>query len=195
MRVGLFGGSFDPIHIAHLMVAQIASEELDMDKVIFIPAKVSPLKVDTPYLFTDSQRLEMLRLATKGNERFEVSDFEISLPRVSYTYLTVEYFYDRYKGEELFLIVGGDSFESFCKWKNYKDIVTKVKIVVYPRENRCICIPRELEEFRERIIVLNGPLVDISSTMIRERIKHNKEVRYFLPCEVYNYIVELASKS
>lgn len=188
MKIGLFGGTFDPIHIGHLVVAQTSLEELNLDKIVFIPSKTSPFKLNTPHLFTDEQRLEMVRIAIEGEKKFEITDFEITSTGVSYTYLTVDFFSKAYRNDEIFLILGGDNFKTFCKWKNYTDILEKAKLIVYPRYRTTPKIPKCLDRFSERIIFLNAPILEISSTMIREKLKAKKEVKYFLPAGVYEYI-------
>lgn len=187
MKIGIFGGSFDPIHIGHLIVAQTSIEKCGLDKVVFVPAKVSPFKVDRKSFFSDFDRLEMVRLAVEDNPKFEVSDFEISSNGISYTYITVEYFSEVYSGSDLFLIVGGDSFETFHKWKNYEKILDKVMLIVYPRGD--LVFPRELESYRDKVLLLEVPKIGISSTEIRNRLEKGEEIRYFLPCKVYDYIL------
>lgn len=188
MRLGIFGGSFDPIHIGHLIVAQSSLEKYSLDKVIFVPAKVSPFKVGKEAFFSEAERFEMVKLAIEGNPKFEVSDFEICSSGISYTYLTVDHFSKLYEKEEIFLIVGGDSFESFCKWKRYEEIISKVMLIVYPRGE--VVFPEELKKYKNRIFVMDAPSIGISSTEIRNRIKSGKEVRYFLPCKVYDFLLE-----
>lgn len=187
MRIGIFGGSFDPIHIGHLIVAQSSLERYNLDKVIFVPAKVSPFKVNRKSFFSDFERFEMVKLAIEDNNKFELSDFEIRSEGVSYTYITVEYFSKLYQNDTLFLIVGGDSFENFHKWKKYEYILSKSMLIVYPRGD--LFFPRELEEYKDRIFVLEVPSIGISSTEIRDRLEKGMEVRYFLPCKVYDYLV------
>lgn len=188
MKIGIFGGTFDPIHLAHLIIAQTTIDELHLDKVIFIPAKISPLKINTPPLFSDTQRLEMIKLATQDNNKFEVSDFEIISTEISYTYITIQHFHQKYLNDSLFLIIGEDSFMEFNKWKNYQEILDKTQIVVYPRKSKNIIIPEYLNNFKDKIIILNAPIIEISSTLIREKIHQKKEIRYFLHPTTYNYI-------
>ncbi|MCS7298490.1 MAG: nicotinate (nicotinamide) nucleotide adenylyltransferase [Spirochaetia bacterium] len=189
MKVILFGGTFDPPHIGHLVVAELSLEYLKADKVIFIPSKVSPFKANTKPLFSNEERLEMVRLSIQDNENFEVSNFEImSNKEVSYTYLTIQHFTNEYPKDEFFLLIGGDNLKDFHKWRNYEFILTKVKLVVYPRFGYTTKVPKSLEEFKDRILFLNTPLIDISSTSIRERIIQGKDVRYFLHHKVYEYI-------
>jgi nicotinate-nucleotide adenylyltransferase len=190
MKIGLFGGSFDPIHIGHLIIANFSLEEFGLDKVFFIPANASPFK--TEYLFSPACRLEMVRLAVKDNEKFEVSDFEITKGGVSYTITTIEYFENLLPGSQIFLIVGQDSAESLHLWKDSKKIVEKVNVVVYPRiingEFRKFKVPEPLKEYKDKFHILNTPYVDISSTLIRERLRSRKSIRYLVPKEVLDYI-------
>ncbi len=190
MRIGLFGGSFDPIHIGHLIIANFSLEEFDLDKVFFIPANASPFK--TEYLFSPKCRLDMVRLAVEDNEKFEVSDFEISKGGTSYTVTTVEHFEKLFPNSRIFLILGQDSAQSLHLWKDNKRILEKVDVIVYPRSMsgkfERFEIPEPLEVYRDKFFILDTPYIDISSTLIRERLKSGKSIRYLVPEEVFDYI-------
>ncbi|MGC8766331.1 MAG: nicotinate-nucleotide adenylyltransferase [Brevinematia bacterium] len=189
MKIAIFGGTFDPIHIGHLIVAEFSVDFFGLDKVIFVPSKVSPFKVGKSCFFSDEDRLKMIELAIEGNPRFEVSDFEIKRDEISYTYITVKHFLNVYKGNELFLIIGGDTFEGFTKWKEYKYILENVKLIVYPRLGYSLEIPKEIEVYRNKITFLEVPLIGISSTLIRQRIENAMSIRYLVRENVYEYIL------
>ena len=188
MRIGLFGGAFDPIHIGHLIIGQFSFEKLNLDKVIFIPANVSPFKKNKESFFSPNDRFEMVKLAIEDNPNFKVSDFELSSNQISYSYITVDYFSKIYHDSEIFFIIGGDNLLNFCKWKNYEYIISKVSLIVYPRLGFELVIPNCLESYANKIFFLEVPIIDISSTMIRQRIKDGMDVKYFLPNKVYEYI-------
>ncbi|MCX8029281.1 MAG: nicotinate-nucleotide adenylyltransferase [Brevinematales bacterium] len=191
MKIGLFGGTFDPIHIGHLIVANTALVRFTLDKVVFVPAKVSPFKLGRQKMFTDKQIIEMINLSILDNEKFELSDFEILSESVSYTYLTVDYFSNLYNGADIYLVLGSDSFESFCKWKNYEQIIQKCKIIVYPRLGSSLELPKCLESFKHKVFVLQSPVIEISSTIIRKMIVRKEDFRYLVHDRVYEYIKSL----
>jgi nicotinate-nucleotide adenylyltransferase len=187
MKVGLFGGSFDPIHIGHLIIANFALNEFALDKVIFIPASTSPFKND--YLFTPIDRLEMVKIAIRDNDKFEVSDFEVKNGGISYTIRTVEYFKKVYR---IFLIVGQDSAESLHCWKESFEILRNVEVLVYRRIIDGIVkdfkVPEVLVEYANKFHIINSPYIDVSSTLVRKLLNSGKSVRYLVPDGVLEYI-------
>lgn len=189
MKIVLFGGTFDPPHIGHLIIAELSLEYLKADKVIFIPSKVSPFKLGRRPLFSDEDRIEMVRLSIQDNEKFEISDIEVSSSEeISYTYLTIQRFKNQYPNDEFLLLIGGDNLKNFHKWRNYEFILENVKLVVYPRFSYTTEIPRLIKKFRDRVLILKAPLVEISSTFIRDRIVQGKDIKYFVHHKVYEYI-------
>ena len=121
MRIGIFGGSFDPIHNGHLTLAKSAVRELKLDRVYFVPAKRSPFKIDAP-LSPARHRIKMIQLAIGSNPKFKISRAEVLRPHPSYSYQTVRWFKKRFVESEIFFILGDDSLKDFAKWKNYKKI-------------------------------------------------------------------------
>ncbi len=184
-HVGIMGGSFDPIHIGHLITAQSVLEKRNLSKIIFVPCYISPHKVgfnSTEHL----HRLEMVRRATASNPKFEVSDYEIKKGDISFTVDTVEHFRNQY--EELDLIIGFDNLISFDNWKEPDRILEMANLVVLKRSNFSASF--SLHSYFGKAIFVDTPVIEISSTMIRERIRDGKFYDYFVPKEVADYIKE-----
>ncbi len=184
-KIGLFGGTFDPIHIGHIIVAEWVQDALDLQTVFFIPNLIHPFgkrKDITPA----EHRLNMLRLAVKPFERFRISDYEIQKGGISYAIETIEYFESQMPQARLYYFIGADNLADFHKWHRYEEILQKVQLVVYDRKEGHV--PENLP--KEKIIFLQTPLIEISSTLIRERIRQGRAVRSLLPNGVPEYIRE-----
>jgi nicotinate-nucleotide adenylyltransferase len=183
-RIGIFGGSFDPPHIGHLIIAELAQEQLSLDEVLFVPAFVPPHKAGS-HASTALDRLTMIRLAVRGNPLFHVSDIEIRRKGISYTVDTVAALRRRYRGGGLFLIIGGDSLKQFWSWRSPLTILANASLAVYARPGH----ERPAKGHAGvRVHCLAGPLLQISSTDIRKRMAAGKSVRYFVPEAVRSYI-------
>lgn len=168
------------------MLAEFVYETLNMDKIIFIPTNQTPLKEELN--FSAAERYEMVRLAIAQDDRFDVSDVEIKREGVSYTYDTILQMKTAYQNAELYLIIGYDNFMIFDKWYRYEDLMKMAKIVVLRRFNApAIPQKRELIE-KGDFIFLQSPVIDITSTQIRQRLKEGKSIRYYVPDEVYEFI-------
>ncbi len=183
MRLGVFGGSFNPPHLAHLIVADFFREELKLDRVLWIPARNPPHK-QSEQILSAEHRVEMTRLAVSGNSAFEVSDVELRRGGVSFTLETLlQLGRDLEKEDELFLLVGSDSYEDFETWHQPDAIVSLASLVVYPRG------AREVEVHpRFPATVVDAPVVDISGTIIRERCRQGRSIRYLVSERVRDYI-------
>ena len=191
-RVGIIGGTFDPIHLAHIYIAEEAKKKLNLDKVIFMPAGIQPLKTDKK-VTEASLRLEMVQKAIEGKIGFEVSDYEIKKEGKSYTYKTLEHFYKEYK--DLYFITGADCLLDIDKWKEIEKIFSLCKFVVFTRpgynNNELVNKKRFVEEkYNGDIILLEVPGLHISSTEIREKIINNEKVDDILPAVVLDIIKE-----
>lgn len=184
-KIILFGGSFDPVHIGHLIIAQLAVDFICADKVIFIPCYKSPLKKNLP-LAGNNHRIKMLEYAIKGNLKFEISKFEIERGKVSYTYDTVCYFHGKYPEAKLYFLLGKDSLLEFALWKRWKDILKIVRLIVAERIVSKNSISQILTE--GKIFFLPSLKVDISSTRIRQMVQQGQSIRYLVPPEVDAYI-------
>lgn len=188
MRTGIMGGTFNPPHNAHLLIAEIAREQYGLDRVIFITGGNPPHKTGAA---PAKHRFNMTRLAISGNETFTDDSFEIESGEKSYTVNTLKFLTEKYPSDELFFIIGEDSLNDLEKWYKPDEILKMCSILVFPRVSQ-----RQLEETVKdtakktggRIFSINAPVMEISSTDIRERIKSGKTVRYMLPDKVLDYI-------
>ena len=188
-RVGIIGGTFDPIHLAHIYIAEEAKKKLNLDKVIFMPAGIQPLKTDKK-VTEASLRLEMVQKAIEGKIGFEVSDYEIKKEGKSYTYKTLEHFYKEYK--DLYFITGADCLLDIDKWKEIEKIFSLCKFVVFTRPgyNNNELVNKKRFVDNGDIILLEVPGIHISSTEIREKIINNEKVDDILPAVVLDIIKE-----
>lgn len=187
MRVGLFGGSFNPPHVGHLAVAEAAAEAARLDRVLWMPAATPPHKRDDRALASAADRLAMVRLATAGNERFEVSDAEIARDGVSYTVDTLRALAGERPGDTWHLILGGDSLAAFPTWREPDAILALVRLLVYARPGAPVDVSPELAP---HVDLVAGPMLDLSSTALRARIASGHSVRYLVPDAVRGCIAE-----
>lgn len=181
MRVGIFGGTFNPIHFGHLVLAQQAYEKLKLDKVIFIPSFQPPHK-KSPNITSAFHRYNMVRLAIEKNRRFEISDIEIKRRGRSYLIETLKQLRKKYPKAKLFFISGSDVSDQIYKWKSIKEILNLSKFVLAKRPGY------RLKKYNKNISVISITELDISSSMIRRKIDTGQSVRYLMPMRVYNYI-------
>ena len=183
MKTGLFFGSFNPVHIGHLAIANYMLEFTDMDELWMIVSPHNPFKTINS-LASEYDRIKMVELAIGKNHRISASDIEFRLPKPSYTIDTLTYLGERNPTKEFVLIIGSDNLDSFHKWKNYEEILKNYQIYVYPR------LGSGLGKYSEygNIRLVNAPTIEVSSSFIRESIKSGKDIRYFLNSEVYQYI-------
>jgi len=185
MNIGLFGGSFNPPHNGHLLLAETVREQFNLNRVVFIPSFVPPHK-QHEHLAAGKDRLAMVQRAIAGNKYFQCSDIEIRKGGLSYTIQTVTEFEERYPHSQLFLIIGIDNLIDFKSWKSREELLTKTTLIVCDRPGfHHEDVPREL--LRDANFV-TAPLIGISASDIRLRIKTGKSVRYFIPDTVAEYI-------
>jgi len=184
-KIGLFFGSFNPIHIGHLAIANYIVEFTDINQIWFIISPHNPLKKKAT-LLNDNQRFYMTNLAVEDDIRFKASNIEFNLPQPSYTINTLTYLKEKYLKNKFALIMGGDNLKYLHKWKNYLEILNNYQIFVYPRP----CIKTTIPE-NSKINIIDAPLMEISASFIRNAIKTGKDIRYFLPKKVYQYIDEM----
>lgn len=182
-RIALFGGTFNPIHTGHLVMAELSRERYRLDEVIFVPSCRPPHKT-IANLAPPKDRYAMVRRALRGNPFFRISDFEIKKRGKSFTIDTVTYFREKYKGAELFFIIGADSYKQLPTWKDIKDILKVVTFIVVNRPG--------YRERRGRIkhLSVTMPGLDVSSSYIRTRLKQGKSIKYLVPDSIIRYIEE-----
>ena len=185
-KIGLLFGSFNPIHHGHLILANYMVEFTDLDEVWFVISPQNPLK-DKSNLLADYHRLALVRLAIEDSVKLKVSNIEFNMPKPSYTIDTLTWLRDYNSNKEFVVICGTDIFPFFHKWKNYKEILNQYRLYVYPRPGY------QLGEYSDHpsIEIHNAPQMEISSSFIRNGIKEKKNMSYWMPDSVYNYILEM----
>ena len=183
MKIGILGGTFNPIHIGHLILAEEAREKLGLDKIIFVPTFLPPHK-DNSDIAPAFGRLSMVRLAIKGNKYFLASDIEIKRDGRSFTIDTLNEFKKKYGQDELYFIIGSDLLKYLDEWKDLDEIIKLVKFVVVTRPGY------PLEKIPSYIKTMAIRAVDVSAFQIRKCIKENKSFRYLVPEAVYKYIIK-----
>ncbi|HRP89838.1 MAG TPA: nicotinate (nicotinamide) nucleotide adenylyltransferase [Edaphocola sp.] len=184
MNIGLYFGSFNPIHLGHLIIANYVIEHSDLEKIWFVVSPQNPLK-PSKSLLNEYDRLFLVDLAIESNPKFQSSKIEFGLPKPSYTIDTLTYLQEKHPNDNFFVIMGSDSYQNIKKWKNYEQLLKHYDIIVYQRPNFLIT-----EILSEKTQILNAPLIEISATLIRNLIKENKSIRYLLPDSVIKYIKE-----
>jgi nicotinate-nucleotide adenylyltransferase len=184
MKIGLFFGSFNPIHIGHLIIANIMAENTELQAVWFVVSPQNPFKKSNSLLH-EFDRLDMVEMAIDDNPRLKATDIEFHLPKPSYTIDTLTVIQEKFPQHSFRLIIGEDNLVQFTKWKNYQQILQYFGLYVYPRPGSA---KSDLLQ-HPQVTVVEAPLLDISATFIRERIRQNKSVRYLVPDRVEQYIM------
>lgn len=185
MRIGIFGGSFDPIHTGHAIIAQHIIGSGAVDRLWMMVSPMNPLKVDKKQQVADTDRLRMVEMVTRPMEGVETSAFEFTMPRPSYTIDTLNALQAKFPDDELFLVIGGDNWQVFGQWRNSEEILAKYHVLVYPRLGYEVNIP---DDIKDRVSLVDAPIIELSSTQIRERLAQGHSVRYYVPDEVLGYI-------
>ncbi len=190
MKIGIYGGSFNPVHNGHVHLAQTAAEDFGLDVIYFVPSKISPHRSSEEYV-SETDRLEMLKLVCMKNSVFRISDYELRSDRVSYSIYTVEHFRRKFPEDELFLLVGSDMLLMFDKWYCFEKILSEVTLAVISRNSGDMDLLRrkagELSEYGRIIISERSPEV-ISSTEIRKKLCENSDFSCYLDENVVKYI-------
>lgn len=186
MKIGLFFGSFNPVHNGHMIIAGYMSEFTDLGQVWFVVSPHNPLKMKDS-LLQDYHRMTLVKIAIGDNRKLKASDIEFKLPRPSYTIHTLTYLFEKFPEHQFVLILGSDNLESFKKWKNYEQILEQVELYVYPRKTSD---GGDLIN-HEKVKIIPAPLMELSSSFIREAIVNKKDIRYMLPEKVWEYIDEM----
>ena len=183
-KTGLFFGSFNPIHIGHLIIAETMVENTNLKQVWFIISPQNPFKKHK-LLLHESDRYDMAKLAISDNSSFKVSDIEFHMPKPTYTIDTLIYLEEKYPNRNFALIMGMDNLKTLSRWKNYEQILKNFEIFVYPRSSFSGNIP--FWKYPQ-INLVEAPKIDISASFIRKSISEKKSIRYLLPSAVYTFI-------
>jgi nicotinate-nucleotide adenylyltransferase len=178
MKVGLYFGSFNPIHIGHLIIANHILNETELKKIWFVVSPQNPFK-ESATLLDEYDRLELVRKATEEDGRLKASDIEFKLPKPSYTVHTLAYLEERYPEYQFYIIMGTDSYQNLTKWKNADVIINKYHVIIYKRPGfEFVPIPNSTSH------LMDAPLLEISATHIRELIQKGKSIKYLVPPSV-----------
>ena len=185
MKTGIFSGSFNPVHIGHLALANYLCEFVGFDEIWFLVTPNNPTK-ESVFLIDANVRLEMVKMAVAGYPKFKVSDVEFSLPKPTYTINTLRALRALHPERDFRLIIGADNWQIFPQWKSADAIRKEFGIVVYPRKGY---IANDMETLPEGVVFVDAaPLFDISSSFLREALHEKKEIRFLLPAGVYEYL-------
>jgi nicotinate-nucleotide adenylyltransferase len=175
MKIGLYFGSFNPVHTAHLIIASYILNETNIERVWFVISPQNPFKTGNS-LLNEYQRLYLVRIATENDQRIRASEIEFTLPKPSYTVNTLAYLHEKFPEHEFSIIMGSDSFQNLHKWKNYEVIVKDYDIYVYPRPGFEI-----KNSLKARLHEVKAPLLQLSATDIRKYLSEGKSIRYMVP--------------
>ena len=186
IKTGLFFGSFNPIHLGHLMIASYMIEFTDIDNVWFIISPHNPLK-EKSTLLPDVNRLYMVNVAVEDEPKFSASNVEFHMPQPSYTIDTLTYLQEKYPTHDFTLLAGSDIFPTFHKWKNHEQLLSLYSFYIYPRP----FTKAHSFETHPSLTYVKAPLFEISSSFIRNGIKEGKNMAYFLPKKVWEYLDEM----
>ncbi len=188
-KIGLFFGTFNPIHIGHLTIANHMVEFSDLDEVWFVVTPHSPFKKKKS-LLDDNHRYQLAQIAVEDYQKLRASNIEFKLPQPNYTVTTLAHITEKYPKDSFHLIMGEDNLKSFHKWKNFEVILKHHELYVYPRIYSDRAAETQFDD-HERVHKIDAPIMEISATFIRNAIKEKKNIRPLLPCNVWQYIDEM----
>lgn len=181
MRIGILGGTFDPVHLGHIISAVEVKRSLKLDTILFMPVRQSPHKTDAPA--DDIHRLRMLEHAVVNHSGFDIDTYELAGDGGNYTYDTVQYLNEKYAGDELFFLIGTDQYVNFDKWYKHETLRREIQFVVMKRSD-------DISAPGEDFITAEQPIIEISASLIRSRIEKGEAYGHLLPVDVYQYIKE-----
>ncbi len=175
-EIGLFFGSFNPIHTGHMIIANLVKETTTVEEIWFVVSPQNPFKKNKSLLH-EFDRLDLVSAAIDGDYKFRVSDIEFNMPKPSYTIDTLALLREKHPNNNFRLIIGGDNLASFPKWKNHREIIDQFGLIVYPRPNSDRSDLLDLENVEK----IEAPEMDISATLIRKLVKEHKSIKYLVP--------------
>lgn len=185
MNIGLFGGSFNPIHTGHAIIASYVAQFSGIDQLWFLVSPQNPLKTENTDV-SNADRIRMVEMVSRRIDKAITSAFEFGLPHPSYTVNTLRALQDKFPEHEFTLIIGADNWASFGRWKCPEEIIDRCKILIYPRAGFSISIP---DVYKNRVAAIDAPIIEISSTDIRQHLKKLDNMAFYLPQDVYQYIL------
>ncbi|MBQ3910577.1 MAG: nicotinate-nucleotide adenylyltransferase [Muribaculaceae bacterium] len=185
-KIGIFGGSFNPIHVGHALIARYIIENSTLDSLWLMVSPQNPLKANKA-MASDYHRLRMTELVSRRIDNVTTSAFEFNMPKPSYTIDTLNALQEKFPGDEFYLVIGADNWSVFDQWKAGDEIIAKYHVLIYPRRGYDIEIP---EQYRDRVQVVDAPLIEVSSTLIRQRLEKLLPVSFYVPEAVEKYIVK-----
>lgn len=192
MRIGLFGGTFDPIHIGHMIIMENVINFMNLDKIYILPNSNPPHKLENKKTHINL-RLKMIEKSIKNNPKLSINDYDFKDNKIHYTYKTINYFKKTYPNDEFFFIMGEDSFMDIEKWKNYQEILDE-KLIIFKRtsgnNSSLLSKINKTKKYNKNIYLIDNLALDISSTLIRNLVKNNKSIRYLVDDDVIKIIRE-----
>lgn len=183
-HIALMGGSFNPVHIGHIMVADFVRQVMDFDEVLMCVSPLNPLKAETNDLASDTDRMDMLRLACENRHGLIPCSIELTMPRPSYTIDTLNRLAQLHPDCDISIIIGGDNWQLFDRWRAAEEIIERFGVVVYPRPGYVI----DSNNLHENVTIVDSPSIDLSSTFLRTKLAQGLDMNIFLPQGVYKYI-------
>lgn len=185
MNIGIMGGSFNPIHVGHAIIANYIIQNTDIDQLWLMVSPENPFKTGQA-MVNEGQRLRMVEMVSRRLDNVITSGFELTLPRPSYTIDTLNALKAKFPSDDFTLVIGADNWAVFDKWRSHDEIISNFKIVVYPRVGYDIVIPSQMSD---RVLVVDAPVIEVSSSKIREQLSMGHDMRFYMPDEVYDYIL------
>ncbi len=185
MKIGIMGGSFNPIHVGHAIIAGYMMQHCDLDQLWLMVSPLNPFKVDQ-HMAPDQHRLRMTEMVSRRLDGVVTSAFEFGLPRPSYTIDTLNALQTRFPLDEFYLVIGADNWAAFDRWRAHDEIVSSFHILVYPRRGYDVEIPSELSQ---RVQLVQAPLVEVSSSYIRSQLAAGRNMAFYMPDEVNDYVM------
>ena len=189
MNIGLYFGTFNPIHVGHLVIANHMVEFSDLDEIWMVVTPHNPFKKKSS-LLADNQRLQLVQIATEDYPKLKASNIEFKLPQPNYTVNTLAHISEKFPDHQFSLIMGQDNLSSFHKWKNHEVIIENHDVYVYPRIHQDSVLETQFDTHKN-VHTVNAPIMEISSTFIRKGIADKKNMQALLPCKVWQYIDEM----
>lgn len=186
MNIGIFGGTFNPIHNGHLLVAEYIREHLNLEKIIFIPSGDSPLKPNIKV--KKENRFEMVERSIRSNEYFSISDIEMKREGKSYTINTIKEIKNKYPNDNFYFLIGQDAIIDLDKWYKFEELISIITFVIVTRDEDKKKISNKFLPYNPKFIFVNSPNIEISSTEIRNRVKNGKSIRYMVSDNILEYI-------